>query len=309
MISLVARSYAKINLGLDVLGRFPDGYHELFTTFQAIDLHDTLTFERSGSGGIQLISANPDFPLGPENLIFRVLTETAKYVNHPVNIRVTVDKQIPIAAGLGGGSSNAAATIKAAVKLFNLPLSTDELTAWAAKLGADIPFFLGNAQAEGRGRGDRLDPVDFYADYWLIILKPAASLSAREVYAALDLSLTRKRIGVSFASCRDEAEFFSEVSRAENALTMPVLQLCPAVGNALRFLEGLGPVVSRISGSGPCVYGIFRERPSRQEIERRIPDTGWRIYLSRPLRGVGAVVLESQTGAKTDRLGADRGNL
>jgi 4-diphosphocytidyl-2-C-methyl-D-erythritol kinase len=301
MNTLVFRSAAKINLNLAVLGRRPDGYHEIFTTFQAIDLYDTLTFERTESGGIRIESANPEFPTGPENLIHRVLTQASAFTGRPVNVRVVVDKRIPIAAGLGGGSSNAAATLKAVNTLHELSLSDSDLSEWGKCLGADVPFFLGSAQAEGRGRGDLIRAVNLFFDYWIVLIKPAASLSAAEVYGSFDLRLTKYDNSLSFEHCRDGKEFFSRIARNENALTTPVLRLCPEAGRALRFLEEYGPVAAKVSGSGPCVFGIFREKPNLVLLRRVSPSAGWRFFVCRPLVGQTAVGLGSQTGDCTDR--------
>ena len=308
MTHVTLRAAAKINLNLDVLGRRPDGYHELFTTFQAIDLYDTLTFERTATGGIRIDSNHPDLPTGPENLIFRVLLDVAEHIAEPINVRVTVDKQIPIAAGLGGGSADAAATLLGADTLFNLSLTSIRLHEWAAKLGADVPFFLGQAQAEGRGRGDALTPVGFFTDYWLVLIKPAAGLSAREVYQALDLALTKREREIRFAGCRDREDFYSRLVRAQNALTVPVVRLCPEAGRALRFLEEQGSVAARVTGSGPCVFGIFRDRPNLGELTRRSPSADWRFFRCRPLEGPVVMGLERRAGESADTQGRGHGN-
>lgn len=305
---LVLHSAAKINLNLAVLGRRPDGYHEIFTTFQAIDLFDTLTFVKTTAGGIRIMCDRPEFPTGSENLIYQVLAQAEKYDIGPANVRVTVDKQIPIAAGLGGGSSNAAATIKAANILYGLKLSDSQQVEWARKLGADVAFFLGNAQAEGRGRGDLITPIRIFGDYWIVLIKPPAALSAGEMYRAFDLALTKQEDTVSFANCRDGNDYFARSARANNILTAVVLQLCPEAERALQFLEELGPVAARVSGSGPCVFGIFKNRPDLLEISRLSPSTDWRIFVCRPLVDRVAVGLGSQTRRSTDRQGADRGN-
>jgi len=308
MNRLVFRSAAKINLNLSVLGRRPDGYHRIFTTFQAIDLYDRLTYEKTTSGGIEIACEVPGFPTGPENLIHRVLTQAAELTSEPIRVRVVVDKKIPIAAGLGGGSSNTAATLRAVNMLYNLSLSDPQLVEWGRRLGADVPFFLGNAQAEGRERGDLIRPIDFFADYWLVLIKPAVDLSAGEVYQALDLDLTKSEEEVKFGACRDGDEFFHRVAGAENALATSVLRLCPEAGRALRFLEEHGPVVARVSGSGPCVFGIFRKRPNLQKISSASPSANWRFFICQPLADQAAVGLEHQTGECTGRQGVGRGN-
>ncbi|MFC1476156.1 4-(cytidine 5'-diphospho)-2-C-methyl-D-erythritol kinase [Candidatus Zixiibacteriota bacterium] len=306
--NLVLHSAAKINLNLAVLRRMPDGYHEIFTTFQAIDLFDTLTFEKTTDGGIRIICDNPEFPTDRENLIYQVLERAEKYAIGAVNVRITVNKQIPIAAGLGGGSSNAAATIVAANLMYNLGLSDSQMTDWARELGADVPFFLGNAQAEGRGRGDLTKQIQVFGDYWVLLIKPPGTLSAGEVYQGFDLALTKQKDALSFNNCRGENDFFARITRAENILTTVVVRLCPEVGRVLEFLEELKPVTAKVSGSGPCVFGIFKKRPNLLDIGRSLPSADWRVFDCRPLVDRVAIGLGSQTTDSIDRQGADRGN-
>jgi len=296
MNKLICYAPAKINLHLDVLGRYPDGYHEIFTTFQAVDLYDTLTFEKQPSGGIHIVCDQPGFPLGPENLIHRALTLAGEFTAEPIHIRITVDKKIPMAAGLGGGSSDAAATILAANSLYELGLLSRELLDWARRLGADVPFFLGPPQAEGRGRGDELTPIDFFADYWLVLIQPPAGLTAAEVYREFDLRLTKNDRVVNFATCRDATGFFSLVARTENALRIPILRLCPEVGLISRFLGEQGIDVVRVTGSGPCVFGVVQDKPDAERFKWLMPSRGWRLFVCRPLRGPAAVGLGSRTG-------------
>lgn len=298
---IVYRCAAKINLNLDVLSRYPDGYHEIFTTFQAIDLYDTLTFIPTDSGGIEIICDQPGFPTGPENLICRALRLVSEAAGAPGHFRVEVEKRIPIAAGLGGGSANAAATLRAGLDLYNLPLNPAQIDMWAKELGADVPFFLGGAQAEGRERGDQILPVEFFADYWLVLICPPVFLSAGEVYRAIDFPLTSNEIQVSFARCREAEEFFTEAARAHNALSTAVCSVCPEVGDALGVLKERGPVAARVSGSGPCVFGIFREKPDISEMSRELPSAGWKLYLCRPLTGKAVIGLGGRTGECTDR--------
>jgi len=305
---LTLYSPAKINLNLAVLRRLPDGYHEIFTTFQAIDLYDTLTFEKIPDGGIRIECENPEFPLGEENLLHRVFTRAQEFIPTKVNIKITVEKRIPIAAGLGGGSSNAAAAIIAVNRLYNMDLSEIQMSAWAAELGADVPFFLGHAQAEGRGRGNKITPVSFFGDYWLVVIKPPGGLAAGAVYRALDLALTKTAAPLSFSNCGDGNDFFAVAARADNDLAATAIRLCPEAGHALRFLVGLGSVTANVSGSGPCVFGMFKRRPNLLNISQLSPSAGWQIFLCRPLVNQKAIGLGKPDQGLTDRQGADCGN-
>ena len=140
------------------------------------------------------------------------------------------------------------------------------------------------------------------------MIKPSAVLSAGEVYRALDLALTKGKDALSLTDCRGDDDFFAGITRAENILTTAVVGLCPEAGHALRFLEELGPVTAKVSGSGPCVFGIFRKRPDLLEISRLLPSADWRVFVCRPLVDRVAIGLGNQTTESIDRQGADRGN-
>lgn len=198
MTLLRARAPAKINLTLDVLGRRPDGYHEIRSTMQTLALADALTVARTPDApGVSLVVTGPEaagVPADSSNLVHRAAVRlqkiaAARGLLSPAasGLRITLDKQIPSQAGLGGGSSDAAATLKAVSILFDLRLSPRRLTALAAELGADVPFFLSGGTALVEGLGERVTPLPpLSPPWWMVLVKPPVGISTAAAYASLE---------------------------------------------------------------------------------------------------------------------------
>ncbi len=178
-------AYAKVNLFLDVVGKRPDGYHSLVTLFERIDLADRLTVELTGDGRIECLCDSPQVPVDGTNLAVRAAFAYRQATNDSLGIRIQLKKQIPVAAGLGGGSSDAAATLLALQQLSSNRLSEAELDRIARQLGSDVPFFLAQRPwALGRGRGEELEPVTFPMSLWHLLVYPNVPISTRAVYQA-----------------------------------------------------------------------------------------------------------------------------
>jgi 4-diphosphocytidyl-2-C-methyl-D-erythritol kinase len=177
---------AKVNLYLRVVGRRPDGYHELVTVMQPLTLADVLTVILAGQD-ISLECDHPELPPGEENLVWRAARQFQAETGQKPGVRLTLRKRIPVAAGLGGGSSDAAGTLWALNELAGKPLEPARLHRLAGRLGADVPFFLRRAPAVGRGTGTQLSAVTLLP-YWYLLLNPGVPLSTRWVYENLDLA-------------------------------------------------------------------------------------------------------------------------
>ena len=256
-------SFAKINLGLEVLGRRPDGFHEIRTLFQSIDFHDTLDFEPDRRGVIRLEGDDPAVPWDERNLVHRAALLIRERAGSGAGVRIRVTKRIPAGAGLGGGSSNAAATLLGLNRLWGLGLSLETLMDLAARLGSDVAFFLVGGLCLGEGRGERISPLpDLPRWHGVVVLPPITSLTA-EVYARVRPSLTSpgkdSRISRFLQSL--------EVGSLENRLERTVFRLYPRLKDIKRFFQSRGAALSLVSGSGSAVFGLFR---NREEAER-----GW----------------------------------
>ncbi len=257
------KSFAKINLGLEVEKKRPDGYHEIRTLLQAINLSDSLELEEVGSGKIKLWGDDRTIPWDEKNLIFRaaLLLQESYKVSRGVRIRVA--KSIPAGKGLGGGSSNAAATLLALNRLWSLDLSRSELLSLAARLGADVPFFLEGGLCLGEGRGDILTPVPDLPPLYGVLFLPSLAISTAEIYARLRLTSRRKESKIRRFLTRGKIGLIDSL---ENTLEEPVFNLHPRLKEYKDFLLARETVLCLMSGSGSAVYGLYWEREKAERV-------------------------------------------
>ena len=253
-----SRAHAKVNLDLRVLGTRPDGYHELRTVFQSIDLHDTvLCAQRPGPFAIRCRTAG--VPLDSSNLVWRAaagLWTALGRPGDPSDTQVTIEKGIPIQAGLGGGSADAAAALLALARLWGgAPLSL--LREVASGIGADVPFFLSGGTALGLGRGEEIYPLVDLPTHWVVLVRPPFGVSTAEAYAWYDEDRA--------AGLREQREFQvlpvpwpSRAAQMINDLEPPVVRRHPEIGTIRTTLREAGAVAAAMSGSGSAVFGLFR---------------------------------------------------
>jgi 4-diphosphocytidyl-2-C-methyl-D-erythritol kinase len=248
---------AKINLFLRVTGRRPDGYHDLISLLCAVDLYDPirLDFETTRN---RVICPHPAVPKDETNLALRAANLFFDRFGHPGAVAITLDKRIPVAAGLGGGSSNAAAVLWGLNHRYGRPFSRPELMSMGASLGMDVPFFLFGRPALATGRGDRLQPYDGLKPHSVVLVCPALEVSTAAVYKSLNLRLTKckKRLKSSLFNGR----MFDARTDLCNDLETVTLVRYPAVVAARRALAQQNPLGVLMSGSGPAVFGIFDDR-------------------------------------------------
>ena len=205
-MALEKKSPCKVNLLLNILGKRPDGFHELETVMHPVNLFDEIRFERGGNG-IQLSCNEPALPVDSKNLVYRAAEAFLKLHNPRDGVRIHLQKKIPLAAGLGGGSGNAATTLLALNELFDQPLATAKLNELAASLGSDVPFFLQNRPALATGRGEKIQPLDFFPALRgraFLLIHPGFGISTPWAYQALARfpgrveRQTRPRAGIDF---------------------------------------------------------------------------------------------------------------
>ena len=258
MTGLILRAFAKINLNLKVLGRRPDGYHELRTVLQSITLHDDLEL-LVGGVGLRLLVDDPHLPSGPENLVWRAVERLAPPLTpaHGLSIRLT--KRIPAGAGLGGGSSDAAAALFGVNHLYCLGLSDEEMQSHAAALGCDLPYVLVGGTALLSGRGTEVLPLPDLPRSHLVVVHPGQPLSTRAVYAQLQEPLTLAPEPVSISSFGRLPVDLESWVRSGNDLEPHATRLCPAVGHVQAALSAAGATTVAMSGSGSAVFGLFAD--------------------------------------------------
>lgn len=291
-----ARCPAKVNLSLRVLGRREDGYHELATLFQAIDLWDDLTIEPAS--GLQLACDDPALPLDGSNLVLQAAELLSRRgPDRALGARLTLRKRIPVRAGLGGGSSDGAGALLLCRRFWNLPVSDEELVELAARLGADVPFFLTGGTARGTGRGDRVEPRPFIGERPLLLGLPPFGISTSEAFSRLGERLTLPRNGVSLPVLSAykwpvENDFRSAV----NDLERVVLELRPELARFRDALLREGAKSALLSGSGSAVYGLFADDCARDLVADRLRDRfrEWRLVGTRTVQGAAHIVTASE---------------
>ncbi|HET6341414.1 MAG TPA: 4-(cytidine 5'-diphospho)-2-C-methyl-D-erythritol kinase [Gemmatimonadota bacterium] len=256
----VWRAPAKINLWLEILGRRTDGYHDIDTCYQAIDLADTVVLKPSDEAGVSCRVEGPfaeGVPTGPENLAAQAAVLLAERTGHEPRVAITIVKEIPAGAGLGGGSSDAAAVLVALAHRFAVPDPEDTLVELAAELGADVPFFLEGGTQRATGIGERLEPVPMPEERWGILVWPGVAVPTRWAYEEHDRAV------------RDRTERDAPGPgrfRRENAFVPLVMARWPAIARAVGILREAGAEDRRLSGSGSAVYALFRDPASRDVV-------------------------------------------
>lgn len=243
---------------MKLVGRRPDGYHDFESIFQTVTLHDRVTLEASGSG-ITLEVDAPDVPADERNLAWRAASALP---GTRAGVHIKLEKGIPAGAGLGGGSSDAAATLIGASRLWGLALSREDLAAIAAGLGSDVPYFLTGGTALVTGRGEQVRPLPDLLGYDLLVVYPGSALSTAEVYAQARSALTSApgisrigRFGPTLTG--DPLGGVEEWVRVGNDLERGARNLCPAIGEIKDRLLREGAVAAAMTGSGSAVFGVF----------------------------------------------------
>lgn len=255
------RAYAKINIGLDVLRRRADGYHEVKMIMQTVDIYDELVLERRKEPGIELRMDNSDLPSGGDNLICRAadLLFREKKITEGVNISLT--KRIPIAAGMAGGSADAAAALRGLNELFDMGYSLKELQALGVGLGADIPYCLAGGTMLSEGIGEILTPLPAPPAAHLVIAKPDINVSTAFVYGNLHADRLAWHPDIDgMIAALQKGDLDGITDRLGNVLETVTVKAHPVIEQIRELLRKQGAENALMSGSGPTVFGIFKEK-------------------------------------------------
>jgi 4-diphosphocytidyl-2-C-methyl-D-erythritol kinase len=274
--TLEKNSPCKVNLLLNILGRRADGFHELETVMQPIHLFDYLQFTRGGSG-IQLTCSEPTLPVDSGNLVHRAATVFLQLAGIKDGVNIHLEKKIPLAAGLGGGSGNAATTLLALNELFGHPLTSEQLNQIAASLGSDIPFFLQDKPALALGRGEKvssLEPFDALQGAAFLLIHPGFGIATAWAYKEL------ARFPVALNGRPGRAHQLIELLKTPdlaragaafyNSLEAPALEKYPLLALYQDFLRAQGAAATLMSGSGSTTFAIARDVADARQLERQV---------------------------------------
>ena len=283
------RTPAKVNLGLALVGTRSDGYHLLESVFAPIAVWDEVELElRSGAGDIALVCGPPldpelpeavrEVPTGPENLVWRAARLFCERSGFDASIRIGLRKGIPAGAGLGGGSSDAAAVLRGLAELSGRSIDPGELARWALALGADVPFFLAPGAALVTGIGERIERLAAVPELALVLVNPGKTLATADVYRMADRlagALTKNRSGSTMRALSGLTQTPRDLAPALqnlliNDLEPAARQLCPPIARIADRLDRVGAIAVSMTGSGATMLGVFRSEAEAGEAEKRL---------------------------------------
>lgn len=265
--SIEISSYAKVNLTLDVLGVRPDGFHAIESVMQSISLHDQIILTKRAEPGISITCNMPGVPTDERNLVYKAAAALLKDSGTEIGLQIHIEKSIPAQAGLGGGSSNAAATLVALSKLLNISTERDRLVSLGAEVGSDVPFFLCGGTAQVLGRGEDVRPLPDIASNWMAIVKPPFGISTAWSYNRIDAMREEGKISIDEHSSASE-RLVSALNSGSceplsrlfyNDLEAPAIEQHPEIEDIKSIMICNGAEAALMCGSGSAVFGLFKE--------------------------------------------------
>jgi 4-diphosphocytidyl-2-C-methyl-D-erythritol kinase len=275
-------STAKVNLRLEILKKREDGYHELRTILQKINLHDLLHFSLKKERGISIKTNHPNLPVGKRNLVYQAVQSILKKSDYKGGVLIEIEKRIPLGAGLGGGSSNAATTLKAMNQLLKINLPKKELMAMGLEIGADVPFFFLEGAAIASGIGERLKKIEL-PGLWFVLIYPNFEVSTRWAYQ--NFILTKRRFHFNLHGLLRTPKEISNL--LWNDLEEVVSREYPQIGVMKKMLYSAGALGALMTGSGPTVFGVFSEEGGASEaykkVKKMVRGRGWIILNARSI--------------------------
>lgn len=280
------RAYGKINLGLDVVRKREDGYHEVRMIMQTVSVYDMLELERTDTLGIELKTNLAWLPVNEKNLAYRAADSLRKEFQIKQGLRINLRKHIPVAAGMAGGSTDAAAVLRGVNRLFSLGLSDGELMKRGVKLGADVPYCIIGGTVLSEGIGEILTPLPPLQKCYILIAKPSVSVSTRFVYENLKADELKIHPDIDgMAEAIKAGELKGVTCRLGNALETVTVPAYPVIKDIKDFMREYGAENVLMSGSGPTVFGIFNREDTIHGAAEALKKTGLakQIYEAEPV--------------------------
>lgn len=271
MDQIKRKAYGKINLGLDVLRRRPDGYHDVKMIMQMVSVYDELIFEKVAGNEIKIVTNKSELPLDENNLIYKAAKLILERLNSNQGLIITLEKNIPIAAGMAGGSTDAAATLLGLNELLEGNISLDELLSMGVKIGADVPYCILQGTALSEGIGEVLTPLPAPPACALLIGKPDISVSTKYVYENLHVDALEKHPDIDgMRKAIEEQDLEGITSRMENVLETVTVLKYPIIGQIKQIMIGEGAINALMSGSGPTVFGVFASKEQAEKAKKAL---------------------------------------
>ncbi|RHQ78877.1 4-(cytidine 5'-diphospho)-2-C-methyl-D-erythritol kinase [Blautia sp. AF22-5LB] len=291
------QAFAKINLGLDVLGKREDGYHEVRMIMQTIRMYDQLDMRKSVEPGIHLTTNKKYIPVDENNLVWRaakLMMDTCGIIE---GVSIHLHKVIPVAAGMAGGSSDAAATLVGMNRLFHCGLSKEKLMELGVQIGADVPYCVLRGTALAEGIGEKLTVLPPMPDCWILIGKPGISVSTKYVYTTLDLNTDTVHPDIDgMKKALEDGNLYGITERMGNVLQDVTIPAYPEVERIKEQMKALGAVNAMMSGSGPTVFGIFDNEEKAQEACQKLRESGscQQVFLTVPFNNYGGKTIDGE---------------
>ena len=269
------QAFAKINLGLDVLGKREDGYHEVRMIMQTIRMYDQLDMKKSEEPGIHLTTNKNYIPVDESNLVYRAAKLMMDTCGITEGVSIHLHKVIPVAAGMAGGSSDAAAAFVGVNRMFHLGLTEEQLMERAVKVGADVPYCIMRGTALAEGIGEKLTRLPEVPKCYVLIGKPGINVSTKTAYENLNLEGIGKHPDIDglIGAIRNN-DLYAMASRMENVFEPGIIRQYPVIGNIKNLMEEKGALKAVMSGSGPTVFGIFDNRDKMAAAARILRKSG-----------------------------------
>jgi 4-diphosphocytidyl-2-C-methyl-D-erythritol kinase len=291
------QAFAKINLGLDVLGKREDGYHEVRMIMQTIRMYDQLDMRKSVEPGIHLTTNKKYIPVDENNLVWRAAKLMMDTCGIMEGVSIHLHKVIPVAAGMAGGSSDAAATLVGMNRLFHCGLSKEKLMELGVQIGADVPYCVLRGTALAEGIGEKLTVLPPMPDCWILIGKPGISVSTKYVYTTLDLNTNTVHPDIDgMKKALEDGNLYGITERMGNVLQDVTIPAYPEVERIKEQMKTLGAVNAMMSGSGPTVFGIFDNEEKAQEACQKLRESGscQQVFLTVPFNNYGGKTIDGE---------------
>lgn len=291
------QAFAKINLGLDVLGKREDGYHEVRMIMQTIRMYDQLDMRKSVEPGIHLTTNKKYIPVDENNLVWRAAKLMMDTCGIMEGVSIHPHKVIPVAAGMAGGSSDAAATLVGMNRLFHCGLSKEKLMELGVQIGADVPYCVLRGTALAEGIGEKLTVLPPMPDCWILIGKPGISVSTKYVYTTLDLNTDTVHPDIDgMKKALEDGNLYGITERMGNVLQDVTIPAYPEVERIKEQMKTLGAVNAMMSGSGPTVFGIFDNEEKAQEACQKLRESGscQQVFLTVPFNNYGGKTIDGE---------------